>query len=148
MSDKSIEIAGTLYVLPDLETARSDKRARLERQAAYLAWCLQPKEERQPRTKKAVAEKLGVSLQTLLNYEKDPDFSGEVRRRLGQAFRIERLPAIFEALYTTATESENPRQVQAARALFEWLGRATDEGQSDLAQFSVEDLERLAEGSV
>jgi len=139
-----IPIGGTLYVLPDLGTARSDKQAKLERQAAYLAWLLLPRDEREPRTKKAFAERLGVAPNTLLNYERDPDFTAEIRRRLGQAFRVDRLPAIFEALYQTAIEPENPRQVQAARALFEWLGRASEEGTSDLARYTIEDLERLA----
>jgi transcriptional regulator with XRE-family HTH domain len=140
-----ISVGGTLYVLPDLEKARSDKQARLERQAAYLAWVLQPREERVPRTKKALAERMGVSTQTLYNYDRDPDFTAEVRRRLGAAFRVDLLPELFRSLYKTATEPENPRQVQAARTLLDWLGRAAEEGtQGALAELSDEELVKLA----
>lgn len=143
---RQLRVGGDLYVVPDLNTARSDRRAKLERQAAYLAWIVQPREERDPPTKTAMAEALGCTIQTLLAYERDPDFSAAVRDRLGQAFRTEHLPRLFDSLYATAVDSSNPRQVTAARTLLEWFGRA-QAATSGLADMSVEELEKVAEGA-
>jgi len=139
----SLKVGGKLFVVPDAGAPRSDRRARQERMAVYMAWLVQPKDEREPRTKTAMAERLGCTIQTLLAYERDPDFSDAVREKLGQAFRVDRLPDLFESLYQTATDHENPRQVQAARTLLEWFGRAQDV-RSELAELPVEELERLA----
>jgi len=140
-----LEVGGKVFRLP-VSAGRSDRAARLERQAIYLAWLLQPKDAREPSTKKAMAEGMGVTYQTLLNYERDPDFTAELRRQLGHVFRTDRLPSVIDALYRTALEPENPRQVQAARTLLEWLGAVQGEGLSDLAEYTAEELEKLAEG--
>jgi hypothetical protein len=65
---------------------------------------------------------------------------------LGQAFRTERLPDIFEALAHTALDSQNPRQVTAARTLLEWFGR-TQGATSHLADMDIAELEKLAAGA-
>jgi DNA-binding XRE family transcriptional regulator len=142
MGSGELQVGGKLYLIPSGKP-QSDKQARLERQAAYMAWLLLPKDERVPQTKKAVAELIGVTVQTLFAYERDPDFQLEVKRRLGNVFRVDRLPKVFEALYTTAMEPENPRQVQAARTLLEWFGKGTEES-TDLSDLTVEDLEAIA----
>lgn len=141
----NLKVGGHLYMIPG-SGPKSDRQARRQRMAVYLAWLLQPKDEREPRTKKDMADRLGVTFQTLLNYERDPDFSTEVRRQLGQAFRVDRLPALFESLYRTATEPENPRQVQAARTLLEWWGKPDLEAATDLADLTAEELEKIASG--
>lgn len=139
-----VEVGGNVYMLPSADTPRSDRRAKVERQAVYMAWLLQPKDMRDPPTKTKMAERLGVTIQTLLSYERDPDFSQLVRERLSQSFRTDRLPHLFDSLYQTATNPDNPRQVQAARTLLEWFGR-TSEVQGELADLTDEELERLAE---
>ena len=143
-TSERIEVGGNVFTLPSADLPRSDKRARQERQAVYMAWLLQPKDMRDPATKTAMAERLGVTIQTLLSYERDPEFSQLVRERLAQSFRTDRLPHLFDSLYQTATDPENPRQVQAARTLLEWFGR-TQEVQGELAELTDEELEKLAE---
>ena len=143
---RQMKVGGDLYVLPDLAAARSDKRAKQERQLLYLAWLVLPPDEREPGTKTALAEQIGCTLQTLLAYERDPEFASAVRERLGGAFRVERLPHLFESLYATATDPSNPRQVTAARTLLEWFGRAQG-APSQLADLTIEDLEKIADGA-
>ena len=142
-----IVIGGEAFPLPPEDTPRGDSQARLQRQLAYLHWCMLPRDERLPGTKKELAKRLGITTQAIHAWDKDPEFQAEVRRRLGRSFKIDRLSTIFEKLYETACEVENPRQVQAARALLEWMDRSQDEGKSPLSEYSDEELERLAEDS-
>lgn len=147
MADSTIRVGPNLYLLPPPDTSRGDKDARQQRMAVYLAWVCQPKEEREPRTKTEMAAKMGCTVQTLFSYERDPEFGAAVTDKLGHSFRVDRLPALFDSLYNTATDSDNPRQVVAARTLLEWFGKA-QEGSAGrgLAEMSLEDLERVAAG--
>lgn len=140
-----VTVGSNVYLLPT-STVKSDREAKDRRQAIYMAWLIQPKDEREPRTKQAMAEVLGVTVQTLFNYERDPDFAGAVRERLSRAFKVDRLPNLFESLYATATDPENPRQVTAARTLLEWFGRsdAAQGAAAELANLSLEELEAVA----
>lgn len=141
-----LKVGAHLYVVPDGNVPRSSREAKQQRQAAYLAWLLLPKDEREPRTKTEMAARLGVTIQALLGYERDPAFADEVRSRLGHAFKVDRLPALFEALYVTATDPDNPRQVTAARTLLEWFGRSQAEASNQhLSELTDEQLAALAE---
>jgi DNA-binding XRE family transcriptional regulator len=143
---KTMRVGPNLYLIPSPDTRRADSEAKRQRMAVYLAWVCQPKDERQPRTKTEMAAAMGVTVQTLFAYERDPEFGKAVSEKLGQSFRVDRLPDLFERLYQTATDPENPRQVAAARTLLEWLGRAQDQTGQGLADMTVEDLERIAAG--
>jgi hypothetical protein len=140
-----IRVGSNVFLLPVAGTARGDREAKDSRQAAYMAWIIQPKDEREPRTKTEVAKLLGVTVQTLGNYERDPDFAAAVRERLSHHFKVDRLPDLFESLYATATDSTNPRQVTAARTLLEWFGRAAGEQSAGaLGEMSLEELAQAA----
>lgn len=141
----SVKVGAHLYLLPSVDAPRNDARAKDSRQAAYLAWIIQPKDVREPRTKTAMAELLGVTVQTLGNYERDPDFGAAVRERLSKHFKVDRLPDLFEALYVTAMDPSNARQVTAARTLLEWFGRTEAEQTGNaLAGMSLEELAAAA----
>jgi len=139
MTDATVDIGGTLHVLP---IGRHDAESKQARMLAYVEWVLLPKGQRKPPTKKAVAELLGVSTVTLLNYEKEPDFRGEVQRRLGSVFRVDRLPNVFEALYAQAINPGNPRAVSASRTLMEWSDLLNKSDGIDLSGYSDEELEK------
>jgi hypothetical protein len=121
--------------------------AKQVRKALYLEWLLVPKDQREPRTKTAMAEQLGCSLVTLLSYEKDADFTNELSRRLGAAFRVDRLSDIFEALYVTAT-APGPQQVAAARTLLEWFDKGQRVAPSDMSEMSDEQLREALKQAV
>ena len=141
MTETVRRIGENVFVIPGSDVPMSDREAKAARQAAYIAWLVLPKGQRVPSTKKAVAELLGVTTATLLNYEKEPAFRDEVQRRLGAAFRVDRLADVFEALYVTATSVENPRSVAAARTLIEWSEKASGLAGIDLSGYSDEELE-------
>ena len=139
MSD-TVDIGGTLHVLPTAAT-RNDPEAKQARMMAYMEWVLLPKEKREPRTKQAVADLLGVTTATLINYDKDPTFQGEAQRRLGSVFRVDRLPNVFQTLYKIATDSENPRAVSAAKTLMDWSEQLGGQVGFDLTGYTDEQLE-------
>jgi hypothetical protein len=132
---------GDLVAFPSGEVQRHNSaEAKQARKALYLEWLIVPKDQRDPQTKSEMAERLGCTLQTLLTYEREPEFTNEVSRRLGAAFRVDRLTDIFEALVLTAL-TPCPQQVAAARTLLEWF----DKGQratpnSDLSEMTEDQL--------
>ena len=139
--DRVEQIGGNVYALPGADVPMHDSRAKEMRQAAYIEWLIRPKEQREPHTKTAVAELLGVTVATLLNYEKEPRFRGEVQRRLGAIFRIDKLSDIFATLFTIATDAESPRAVSAAKVLVEWSERATESAGIDFSKYTDSDIE-------
>lgn len=139
--DNIVQIGGNVFLLPGSDAPMHSSEAKDMRKAAYLEWCLLPRSERTPKTKREVADLLGVTTATLLNYEKEPDFRGEVQRRLGATFRVDRLADLFKTLYEIATDANNPRAVSAARTLLEWSERSTEHSGMDLSHYSDEELE-------
>lgn len=138
--NSTVNVGGSLHVLP-VGAAHNDSEAKQARMLAYLEWVLLPKEHRNPETKKAVAKLLGVSVSTLLNYEKESTFRGEVQRRLGAIFRVDRLSDVFETLHEIATDPDNPRAVSAAKTLMEWSELLNKSEGMDLSGYSEDELE-------
>jgi hypothetical protein len=85
------------------ESFITGSEAKRENMADYLEWLLTPAAERQPATKTALAEAMGVSLQTLRNYTKEPVFQRELAERARAIARVDRVPQIMENLYRLAT---------------------------------------------
>lgn len=141
MTDTVTEIGGTLLLLPSASAPMSDSQAKQMRQAAYIEWLVLPRELRDPPTKRAVADLLGVTTATLLNYEKERSFKDEVQRRLGAAFRVDDLSDVFASLVTQAKDTSNPRSVAAAKVLVEWSERSSDLEGIDFSQYSDEEIE-------
>ena len=139
--DRVEQVGGNVYALPGADVPMNDSRAKEMRQAAYLEWLLLPREQRNPRTKTAVADLLGVTTSTLLSYEKEPDFRGEVQRRLGAIFRVDKLADVFSTLYKIATDTESPRAVSAAKVLVEWSERSMEQSGIDFSAYSDEEIE-------
>ena len=120
------------------------------REELLLNWLCTPKELREPSTKVALAEDLGVSESWVDKKRREPEFlarwEAQYRRTIGSP---ERMQAVMEALYETATDRTDPRQVQAAREY-----RAAVEGvrpndvnitvKKDLKEMSAKELAELA----
>ena len=98
--------------------AQSDQRR--ENMEAWVEWLLTPAGERKLKTRKAVAEDLGVTTQSLRNYSRDPWVQSEMAKRGRAINKVERAGEVVDNLYKIATggdvDATPAAQVSAARA--------------------------------
>ncbi len=113
----------TSYLTYDSIADKLSPEARMHRMGLYAEWLATPSELREPLTKKAVAERLGVTYDTLKDYEADARFHRLYTDRLNQEFRVERLGDVLNTLMVQATDPQSTRAVQAARLLLDWMER-------------------------
>jgi hypothetical protein len=93
------------------------------RKQAYLDWLCTPPKERHPSTKVAFAETIGVTHRTLNNWTDDKEFLEEWEKRyLRTIGDPSRKSQIMDTLLRTATDPDDPKHVQAAKAYFEIEG--------------------------
>ena len=86
----------------------------------FFEWLLTPPSERNPPTQADLAEELGVMRNLLSQWKNDPDFLAEWERRYRKTVGSpEKAQSVLNALYRTATDETDPRQVPAARAYLE-----------------------------
>jgi hypothetical protein len=110
------------------ESMKTGSGPKRERMATYVNWLLTPPSERDPKTKTALAESLGVSLQTLANYSKEAWVQREIGDKARRVARVDKLPAVLENLYAIAAgdaESKPSEQVSAAKVLMDWLEKTS-----------------------
>lgn len=124
------------------KTGSPEKR---ERMAAYLEWLLTPAGERKIKTKKKLAESLGITPATLRNYASESGFQREMAQRARETARVDQLPDVLAALYEQATDTQNPRSVSAAK---EWLNylraaEAASEPEIDFESLSQDELNQV-----
>lgn len=113
----------TSYLTYDSIADKLSPEARMHRMGLYAEWLATPSELREPLTKKDVAERLGVTYDTLKDYEADPRFHRLYTDKLNQEFKVERLGDVLNTLMVQATDPQSTRAVQAARLLLEWMER-------------------------
>ena len=86
------------------------------RKQEFLSWLCTIKEDRDPSTQKALADKLSVTDQTLKHWKMDPEFleawEHNYRRTVGSPERMQR---VLDMLFETAVDRSDPRQVPAAK---------------------------------
>jgi len=92
-------------------------------QDRFISWLLTLKEHREPQTQKALAEELGLVPGTLVAWKRDEDFlrawNAAYLRTIGSpGTKME----IMATLEQTATDPDDPKHVQAAKAYFEIEG--------------------------
>lgn len=135
------------------ESWKTGSSAKREGIAEYLEWLLTPTAERIPPTKTELAELLGVSVQTLRNWSKDAWLQRELGERGRTLARVERAQDILDSLYEQARDPENPRSVQAAKVLLDYMDRPADQGATadpseltdeELAEIALQILQRLS----
>lgn len=86
---------------------------------AYLDWLCTPPQERNPKSKKAFAEHLGIERKTLYRWEDDIEFMKEWEKRYYKTIgNPGRKQEIMDTLYRTATDPDDPKHVQAADKYF------------------------------
>lgn len=109
----------------------------------YLEWLLTPPPERNPQTKQAMADELGVNVNTLWNWEKTPKFAEglrSIKHQWGLRFHGE----ILSRLMSVVANGTDTAAIQAAKVLLPHLDTGPKEvTEGDLDEIS---LERIKEG--
>ena len=86
----------------------------------FFDWLLTPPAERMPSNQGDFAEQLGLHRNVLAQWKNDPDFLAEWERRYRKTVGSpEKAKGVLDALYETAVDRTDPRQVPAARAYLE-----------------------------
>jgi hypothetical protein len=92
-----------------------------QKQCEYAAWIATPKKLRVPRTQEELATKLNVSDRTLTRWQTTALWE-EVDRIIGENIHTA-LSEIIAAQIDIATDTDNPRAVNAAKLLIEHMDR-------------------------
>jgi hypothetical protein len=86
----------------------------------FFEWLLTPPSERWPSKQHELAEELSIDRNLLSQWKNDPDFLAEWERRYRKTVGSpEKAQSVLSALFETATDRTDPRQVPAARAYLE-----------------------------
>lgn len=128
------------------ESWKTGSAATDERRERYLEWLLTPESHRKPRLKKDLAEEMGITYQALSYYAKDPVFQKELRRRQNELGRVEKAPAVMQALYEQAIDPLNSRSVQAAKVWLDHTYKSLDAAVDalDMEGMTDEELGKMA----
>lgn len=116
-----------------------------------LAWLLTPPGEREPGSMRDLAHELGTSVPALAKRREGAEFLKEWEREyLRTVGSPEIKMKIMRALEQIASDPDDPKVVQAARAFFEIQGTVKPQGTVEVnvntkapSELSNEDLERL-----
>jgi transcriptional regulator with XRE-family HTH domain len=127
------------------ESWKTGSSAKRERVDMYLEWLLTPEPLRVPKTKKALAELLGVDPSTLYKYEREDRFQREFLRRRRGLIKVEDADRIIKAQVIIATDPGAKNSTQAARFLFDWMEKTSDRQDQgvDLSVLTEEELLEL-----
>jgi transcriptional regulator with XRE-family HTH domain len=86
----------------------------------FFEWLLTAPTDRYPTTQAELAEELSIDRNLLSQWKNDPDFLAEWERRYRKSVGSpEKAKGVLDALYDTAVDRTDPRQVPAARAYLE-----------------------------
>lgn len=95
----------------------------------FLDWLTTPPQERDFPTQATLAASMEVGYVTMSQWKDDPDFLAEWERRYMRTVgSVERQQDILQALYETATDRSDPRQVTAAKTYLDVIGKARPPG--------------------
>ena len=121
MDDNVIPFAhdGTHHAFDDGESWKTGSSSKEERQAVYLQWLLTPAAEREPASKTELAELLGVTIQTLGNYTRDPLFQKRYAREAARLRRVEKAEQVMDRLYDRAMHGDSESAANTAARI--WL---------------------------
>ena|SRR6188768_1738679 len=91
----------------------------------FLDWLCTIPADRTPHSQNALAAELDLSQSTLSHWKDDADFLHEWERRyLRTIGSVGRQQEILQALFETATDRTDPRQVLAAKTYLDVIGKA------------------------
>ena len=88
-----------------------------------ITWLLTPRDDREPRKQADLAHEMGLNPATIVSWKKDPEFlkawDEQYLKGIGSP---ESKSDIMATLLRTATDADDPKHVQAAKAYFEIEG--------------------------
>lgn len=123
------------------------------RHQRLVDWLTTPKQEREPKTAKALAVELGVSERTIRDWKERPEvrelWEVQAKQVVGSP---ERAQDVLEAMYQRAMDSTDPKQVQAAKLYLEAIDAVKPptvnvQTRSDLARVSDDELQAMIAAS-
>lgn len=101
------------------ESPMTGSAVKRDNQDMVLQWLLTPSELREPKTKRALAEALGVTERTLYNYLSEPSLQRKLANERSRIGRVERAQDVIDALYARSLQEDSPSAANAAAKL--WL---------------------------
>jgi len=120
-----------------------------ENRERLLKWLLTPKQEREPKTQGALAEEMGVHPLTISHWKSEPEF---LEMWNAQYLRTISAPetkmSIMEALLSIATDADDPKIVQAAKAYFEIEGSLRPARQQVDVQVTAKSVSELSDADL
>lgn len=132
------------------KTGSSIKQANME---AFVEWLLTPEVEREHRTRSDFAEWLGVTTQTLRNYERDAFVIAQLDKRRRAALKASKVDDILATLVRRATDDDaGAAGNAAAKIVLDYVEKQTAEvnaeamremSDDELKQFIVAMYDRL-----
>lgn len=122
------------------------------RHERYCQWLSTVRSERNPKTKTALADELGVNIRTLRDWDAKPEFAKELEKRV--KFIVgspERTKAVLDAMFEVATDPQRRDQVSAQKAYLEAVGYLQPNPKQvvgasnadDTSKLSIEELDKL-----
>lgn len=128
----------------DGENYKTGSSQTRESQEVYVQWLVTPASEREPQTKSALAEQLGVTLRTLNYWEKTPFVVKRVSQETRNHAKVVNASTVLDALYTTATDTDSPRQVSAAKVYLDYIDKGVEEiTAEELKDMPAEELAQM-----
>jgi hypothetical protein len=140
---------GDIVDLPPKPGHKRSTELKRHNMADYLEWYTTPKKKRNPSTKTAFAESIGVTDDTLRNYEKERWFQVEANKRMKSAFRIEKAQDVIDNLFDIAakkwTDNGSPAgpSVSAAKVLIDWMDKSVEDQEADPSSMTDDELVRI-----
>ena len=120
-----------------------------ENRERLLKWLLTPRQEREPKTQTALAEEMGVNPTTITIWKNEPEF---LEMWNAQYLRTISAPetkmSIMEALLSIATDADDPKIVQAAKAYFEIEGSLRPARQQVDVQVTAKSVSELSDADL
>ena len=114
-----------------------------EKKIEYLEWLMLPPGEREPSTKTAMAESLGVTMRTLYNWEGEQEFQDKLRS-LKVEWGNRWYPDILQRLMDVVVHGPPAQSVAAAKVLLQHIDIKDDSG-NDAVDIDEELRKRMAE---
>jgi hypothetical protein len=120
-----------------------------ENRERFLTWLLTPKQEREPPTQTALALELGLNSAVLSNWKREPEFLEQWNTQyLRTISSPETKMSIIDALRSIATDADDPKIVQAAKAYFEIEGSLRPAKQQVDVQVTARSVSELSDADL
>lgn len=114
------------------------------REAAFVAWAVQTKEQRVPKTKKELADMLGCGASKITDMERDRRLVA-MRVRFAKLVYVDALPEIIAASVEVASKPSYKATPERNNIINKVLELGTERLQVDVAQSQAENFDELSD---